>query len=56
MLKENTFQTEKHHSEDQSSLLNEAFATLQQPLSRALYLLKLNAVTIDEKQVPVIMF
>ncbi|XP_041504721.1 iron-sulfur cluster co-chaperone protein HscB isoform X1 [Microtus oregoni] len=41
-------QTEKHLSEKHSALLNDAYKTLQAPLSRGLYLLKLQGIEIPE--------
>lgn len=40
---------EQQLAEEQSSLLNKAYQTLLKPLSRAIYMLKLQNVTIDEK-------
>ncbi|CAH6778713.1 Hscb [Phodopus roborovskii] len=41
-------QTEKHFSEKHSTLVNDAYKTLQSPLSRGLYLLKLQGIEIPE--------
>ncbi|XP_051017702.1 iron-sulfur cluster co-chaperone protein HscB isoform X1 [Acomys russatus] len=41
-------QTEKHFSETHSTLVNDAYKTLQAPLSRGLYLLKLQGIEIPE--------
>ncbi|XP_055462425.1 iron-sulfur cluster co-chaperone protein HscB isoform X1 [Psammomys obesus] len=41
-------QTEKHFSEKHSTLVNDAYKTLQAPLSRGLYLLKLQGIEIPE--------
>ncbi|RUS90235.1 hypothetical protein EGW08_002016 [Elysia chlorotica] len=40
---------EQQFAEEQSSLLNKAYQTLLKPLSRAIYMLRLHNVTIDEK-------
>ncbi|GFS00353.1 Co-chaperone protein HscB homolog [Elysia marginata] len=40
---------EQQLAEEQSSLLNKAYRTLLKPLSRAIYMLKLQNVAIDEK-------
>ncbi|CAF0735590.1 unnamed protein product [Adineta ricciae] len=47
----NKSDTEKQHSQDQSSLLNEAYKTLLSPLARAHYLLKLENITLEESPV-----
>ncbi|CAF4812986.1 unnamed protein product [Rotaria sp. Silwood1] len=44
---------EKKYSQDQSSLLNQAYKTLSSPLARAHYLLKLENITIEESSVQV---
>ena len=42
-------QEEQRLAEEQSSLLNKAYQTLLKPLSRAIYMLNLHDLTIDEK-------
>ena len=42
------FQIEQKFSAEQSTLVNRAFRTLQDPLQRAVYLLELRGETIDE--------
>ncbi|CAL1534481.1 unnamed protein product [Lymnaea stagnalis] len=42
-------ETERKLAEDQSSLLNKAYNTLQKPLSRAIYLLELQGISISEE-------
>ena len=44
-------QIERHYSQDQSSLFNEAYRTLLSPLARAHYLLKLENITLEESPV-----
>ena len=43
------FKEEQQLAEEQSSLLNKAYQTLLKPMGRALYMLKLHNINIDEK-------
>ena len=43
-----SFQAERGHSEQQSSMVNKAYQTLMKPLSRGMYLLELHGVTLEE--------
>lgn len=51
ILCSSSFQNEKQYSADQSRMINKAYRTLASPISRAIYLLKLNNVSYAEGQI-----